>query len=168
MRTAATPSGGGLRHALAKRFSAPLAIYGLMIYTVLVGVIADHAESTSEVFVGTVLTQLVFFAAHVFAHTLGEHGDLGLRQSLVLAVGHASALLYAAIPPAVVLGVGALVGAEPDGIVDLTLLVSTIILGILGYIAYARRTPNIAIRIAGALGTALLGAGVMIIEYLVH
>lgn len=160
--------GGGFWAALRRGFSAPLAIYGLMVYTVLIGVIADDSEHLGEVFVGTILTQVIFYAAHVFAHTLGEHADRGLRDAVRHAARHSAGMLYAPIPVAAAIGIGALAHADPEAFVDVALGISTGILALLGYLAYAQRTRNLALRLLGALGTALLGMLIMLIEYLVH
>ena len=47
-------------------------------------------------------------------------------------------------------------------------MVSVLVLGVLGYFAYSRRTDSVAVRLVGALGTAFLGFVIMVLDYFVH
>ena len=143
-------------------------MYGLILFTVLIAVASDEHTGLGEVFLVSVVSLVVFFVAHVFAHTLGDHGEQGFRKASAAAVHHSSGMLYASVPPALVLAVGALAGADAETVSDYADLVSVLVLGVLGYFAYSRRTDRVAIRLVGALGTALLGAVIMVMDYLVH
>lgn len=163
----AAPEGKG-RRFLRERFGTPAAVYGLILFTVLIAGASDEHSSISEVFVISVSSLFVFFLSHVFAHTLGEHGALGFRRAAAEAVHHSSGMLYASIPPAVVLGVGALTGADAESAANYASMVAVLVLGVLGYFAYERRGVTVATRIVGALGTAFLGLLIIILDYAVH
>ncbi len=156
------------RGFLRARFASPSAVYGLILFTVLIAVASDDHSHIGEVAIVSVSSLLVFFVAHVFAHTLADHGELGLRRATAQAVHHSSGMLYASLPPGIVLGIGAVAGANAETISDIALVVSVLVLGVLGYFAYARRTDSVAIRLVGALGTAFLGGIVMLLDYFVH
>ena len=169
MSTRAAPRPPGkFRLFLAERFATPSAVYGLILFTVLIAVASDDHSHIGTVFILSVTSLVVFFLAHVFAHTLGYHGEIGLRRATAQSVHHSSGMLYASIPPGIVLGVGALLGADAEAVADLALVVAVVVLGILGYFAYAQRTTSVAFRIVGALGTALLGGFIIVLDYLVH
>ena len=159
MNTTAEPATEGrVRLFLRVRFASPSAVYGLILFTVLIAVASDEHSHIGTVFTLSVSSLIVFFLAHVFAHTLGDHGELGLRRATVQAVHHSSGMLYASIPPGIVLGIGALAGIHAETAADYALLMAVLVLGLLGYFAYSRRTSSVGTRIVGALGTAFLGA----------
>ena len=160
--------GGRVRGFLRQRFATPAAVYGLILYTVLLAVASDDNPSVGEVLFISVTSLLVFFLAHVFAHTLGDHGELGLRRATVQAIHHSSGMLYASIPPTIVLIVAGLLGQDSDSATDSASVAAIVVLGVLGYFAYAKRTDSVATRLVGAFGTALLGALIMLLDYAVH
>ena len=150
------------------RFRSPSAIYGLIVFTALVTISSDHAADAWDMLDTAALTLVVFFIAHVFAHTLTDHGERGFRSSLWHAVTHAVGMLYAAVPAALVLVVCGIQGATADDAFVATTFTTTLVLAILGYFAYWRRGAHPVIRLVGALGTALLGLAIVGLEYIVH
>ncbi len=50
----------------------------------------------------------------------------------------------------------------------LSMLVAVLMLGILGYASYTRRGSSHVIRVLGAVGTGLLGALIILLEYALH
>jgi hypothetical protein len=159
---------GGFRHWLDVRFRSPAAIYGVLVFAAFVTISSDHAEDAWDMLDSAVGSLIVFFVAHVFAHTLTDHGEHGLTRATRRAVQHSAGMLYASIPATVVLIVGGLRGAPPDDLDDLALWATVAVLAILGYNAYARRGAHVAIRLLGAAGTALLGVFIVLLEYAIH
>ncbi|MBU4464908.1 MAG: hypothetical protein KKH75_03565 [Actinobacteria bacterium] len=153
---------------LRARFASPSAVYGLILYSALIMGVSDHHTDSWEVLLVSGVSLLIFFVAHVFAHTLSDHGEKGYRASVAGAVHHSSGMLYAALPSTAVLVVGGATGMPADDSVELALLLAVLTLGVLGYSAYAQRGSSRRVRVVGAIGTALLGALVMLLNYAVH
>lgn len=158
----------GFRQWVREHFVTPDAVYGLILYSALVAGVSDNHASPLEVLVFAVASLVIFWGAHVFAGTVARHGDEGFGRALLRAIGHSSGMLYAAILPslALVLGIAHLVTV--DDAVNLALLVATIVLGVLGYYAFAQRKRPVLIRILGGLGTALFGLLMILLNALVH
>lgn len=158
----------GFARWLDARFRSPAAIYGLIVFAAFVTISSDHAEDAWDMLDTSAWTLVVFFIAHVFAHTLTDHGDHGLPQAVRHAVRHASGMLYAAIPAALVLVVCGIQGASADDAYAATVLATTLVLAVLGYVAYWRRGAHPFVRLLGAIGTAALGLFIVLLEYVVH
>jgi hypothetical protein len=150
------------------RFRSPAAIYGLIVFASFLAISSDHAEDAWEMLETAVLSIVVFFIAHVFAHTLTDHAEHGLWGSTKHAVRHAAGMLYAAIPGSIALIATGMQGSTPDDAYDAAMWTTIVVLGVLGYVAYWRRGAHIAIRLLGALGTAFLGAFIVVLEYAIH
>jgi hypothetical protein len=153
---------------LDSRFRNASAIYGLIVFAAFLSIDSDHAEDAWGMLETAVISLLVFYLAHVFAHTLTDHGEHGLWRATWHAMQHAAGMLYAALPATVVLIAGGIQGASPDDVYDATMWATVIVLAILGYVAYWRRGSHIAIRLLGALGTAVLGIFIVLLEYAIH
>ncbi len=157
-----------LRRFLRSRFGSPAAVYGLIVFSAMVAGVSDEHADTAEVLGLSVFSLVIFFIAHVFAHTLSDHGDLGLRAATWEAIHQSSGMLYAALPSIFVLSLDALDGVSSEDAVSGALFVAVLMLGILGYSAYARRGAPRLLRIIGAIGTAFLGLIIVILDYAVH
>jgi drug/metabolite transporter (DMT)-like permease len=158
----------GFKAWLDVRFRSPAAIYGLIVYASFITIADDHADSPWELLGASVFPLLVFYIAHVFAHTLTEHGTHGLRHSTREAMRHAAGMLYASLPAALCLVWGGISNASVDDASDWTALATTIVLAVLGYNAYRRRGSRLVVRLVGALSTAVLGVFIIVLETLVH
>ena len=157
-----------VRDWLDARFRTPAAIYGLIVFAAFVTISSDHAVDAWDILDTAVWTLVVFYIAHVFAHTLTDHGDRGLRAAVWHAMQHAAGMLYAAIPATIVLIACGIQGVSTEDAYTATVWTTTIVLGILGYVAYSRRGAHPLIRLLGALGTAALGLFIVLLEYAVH
>lgn len=155
-------------HFLDTRLRSPAAIYGLLVFAAFNTIASDHEATAWEVLGTSFGSLIVFFLAHVFAHTLTDHGRHGLRDSIALALQHSGGMLYASIPAALTLAIGASQGMSGDDASDASMWVTLGVLAILGYVAYARRGAHVAVRLLGALGTALLGMCIVLLEYIIH
>jgi hypothetical protein len=132
-----------------------------------------HESSAWQVFLSVALTVVVFWAAHVFAGTLARHGGFGLEQrslgqAFVASVRRSIGFLDAAVPPSIVLLLGALGVLNDDLAIWTALWLGVIILAILGYLVFRNRGDSWPLRIAGALGTAAFGAVMIVLKALIH
>ncbi len=159
----------GVVQRVRDRLVTPDAVYGLILFSALIGAVDDENSEALEVLVVSVASLLVFWGAHVFAGTIAAHGaETRLGEAVRRSIGHSMGMLYAAILPTVVLLLGVFHVMTADESVGLALLVATVVLGILGYSAFAQRRSHIAIRILGAIGTALFGAVMIVLIIAVH
>jgi hypothetical protein len=150
------------------RFRSPAAIYGLIVFTAFVTIAEDHAESIDDMLATSIASLIIFFIAHVFAHTLTEHSEHGFRAATRNALRHGAGMLYASVPSILVLVICDVAGATISDAVDYCMLAAFIVLAILGYHAFqSRRAPFFA-RILGALATAMLGLFIVALEYGFH
>ncbi len=149
------------------------AIYGLILFSALVAVVStDHTDSWEVLWVSAV-SLIVFWAAHVYAGTIANHGvvdghEVTLTRALTRSVSHSSGMLLASVLPSLplLLGVAGLV-SYPSA-VDYSLDVVLAILAVLGYASFAERRARIGVRIVGAIGTAVFGLVVILLNAIVH
>ncbi|HWR85063.1 MAG TPA: hypothetical protein VN200_03605 [Rhodoglobus sp.] len=161
---------------LRDRLVTPDAVYGTILFVSVVAASADDGTDTPgvwSVLLFAVVTQLVFFLAHVFAGSVAGHGAHGeelvpLRTAIGRASRHSLGLLYGPVLPAIPLVLGALGVLAPDDAEDLTLYVAMVILGVLGYLALGDHRIALPWRILGGVGAALLGLVIIVLNLLVH
>jgi hypothetical protein len=159
----------GVLQRVRERLVTPDAVYGLILFSALVGAVDDEDSDALEVLLFSVASLVIFWGAHVFAGTIASHGAATrLGAAFRRAVLHSSGMLYAAILPSLVLLLGVVHLVSADDAVGLALLVATIILGVLGYSAFALRRSPIVIRILGGIGTALFGLLMIVLNIVVH
>jgi hypothetical protein len=148
------------------------AIYGLILVSGMI-VVSDAAVGTSINALVTVgITVLVFFAAHVYAGTLGRlaatDGQAGLRASLRASLHQSSGMLVASALPLLVLLLGATRVIEDNTANWIALILNTVMLGILGWIAVARWSTHWVPRILSAVITAAFGLILVALKVLIH
>jgi hypothetical protein len=145
------------------------AIYGLILYAALIGAVSDEDSHPVEVFVLSVFSLVIFWGAHVYAGTIVNHvGNVPLGRAIGTAVKHSSGMLWAAILPSIPLVLGAFHLLADDDAVDWALLIVTIQLGVLGFIALGNRGAPLVGRIFGAIGCALFGTLIIFLNAAVH
>lgn len=146
------------------------AIYGLILVSGMIVVSAGGTSLNALVTVG--ITVLVFFAAHVYAGTLGRlaatDGHAGLRASLRASARQSSGMLVAAVAPLVVLLLGTTQLIDDDTALWAALIVNTLVLGALGWIAVARWSTHWWPRLLSALLTAAFGGVLIILKAVIH
>lgn len=156
-----------------ERLVTPDAVYGTILYAALIGAVSDDDESALDVLIVAAATLIIFWGAHVFAGTVATHGvkageDIRLRTAIGRSIRHSSGMLWAAILPSLALVLGVARVLDTDSAVSVALLISTIILGVLGYRAFAERRSPVVVRILGGVGTALFGALMIVLNIIVH
>ncbi|MDO7882940.1 hypothetical protein [Antiquaquibacter soli] len=159
----------GFRSWLSDRLVTVDAIYGLILYAALVGAVSDDDSNSFEVLALSVFSLVIFWAAHVYAGTIVNHvGNVPLRTAIGKAIGHSSGMLWAAILPSLPLLLGVFGVLSVDDAVDYSLLIVTLQLGVLGYVALKNRGAGHAARIFGAIGCALFGTLIIALNSAVH
>ncbi|MFT4108311.1 hypothetical protein [Propionicimonas sp.] len=171
---ASPPPREAVRRWFDLRFRSASAIYGLIVFTAFISIASDeineagHPIDAAEILAEAVPALLIFYAAHVYAETLTDHGEHGFGRSLRQSLRNSSGMLWSALPTIVILVIGTLTSMSGYDAYWYAMLAAVLILGVLGYAAYSRRGSNVAVRILGGLGTALLGATIILLEYAVH
>lgn len=152
-----------------ERFATAPAIYGLVVFQVLVAAESDDPEEPLLlVLVWSLLAFLGFYVAHVFAEVVARHGSDSLGVSVRKGFSHSAGMLYAAILPSLALLACVLTQTDGETASDWVLGVGLIVLAFLGYQATALRGRPLWARIVGGLLTALVGFVVILLEYMVH
>lgn len=161
------------RRWLHNHFVTPDAVYGLILYSALIGGVSNDDSSSFTVLFVAGTSLIIFWGAHVFAGTIAGHGvkegrEVPLRTAMRIAIGHSSGMLYASILPSLPLVVGIFHLVSTNTAVDVALYIAMVVLGLLGYNAFAERKASIALRVLGGVGTALFGLLMIILNVLVH
>ena len=146
------------------------AIYGLILVS---GMIVVSAQGTSfEALITVAVTVIVFFAAHVFAGTLGRlaatDGHAGLRASLRASAHQSGGMLLASVPPLIILLLGATRVIDDSSALWAALIVNTVLLGALGWVAVARWSTHWLPRILSAVTTAAFGGVLILLKAIIH
>jgi len=148
------------------------AIYGLILVSGMIVVSYTLTGTSLSALVTVVVTVLVFFAAHVYAGTLARlaatDGSAGLADSLRAAAYHSLGMLLISLAPIAVLLLGVTRFFDDDLAVWLALLVDTLALGILGWLAVAKWTRHFWLRLASAVITAAFGGVIIVLKAFVH
>ena len=188
-----------LAHAVSRlpsflhKFVTPEAVYGLVLYAAIVAAASDEAENAVEgdgaslvwndttitisdaagVLIWVVLSMIVFWGAHVFAHAVAGHGvrngrPVSVANATRMAFQRSSGMLYAPVLPTLVLLFGALAVIPDDLAIEAALWVSVGLLGILGFLAFVAKRSSWIISILGGLATAVLGLLIILINAVMH
>jgi hypothetical protein len=150
----------------------PQEIYGTIIVSAVI-VAAPDSVPDVELILVTLGTIATVWVAHVFSEMVaGEHAVTNpptpFRVVLRHAMTHAVGLLLSAVLPLICLLVGSLGWAPPSIAYAASLGVGVLSLAVLGWFVFAHRGNAWPIRLAGAVGTALLGAIVVALNGFIH
>ena len=164
-----------LHRVLRPGFGTEAAVYGTILMSGLIAVSSAHGETSAVVLITVGITVLVFWSAHVYAGTVARVGDedatgqvIDVGTALRSSLGHSFGMLSSAAVPGAILLAGTTRVIPDDLANDLALWSGTVILALLGYIAFLRRGSSLTVRIAGAVGTACFGIVFVILKALVH
>ncbi|HWM15820.1 MAG TPA: hypothetical protein VNP97_04465 [Microbacterium sp.] len=162
----------GTSPKVARILMSEEAIYGLILVSGMIVVSYTLTGTSLSALVTVVVTVIVFFAAHVYAGTLARlaatDGSAGLGQSLRAAAYHSLGMLLISLAPIAVLLLGVTRFVDDDLAVWLALLVDTLALGTLGWLAVAKWTRNYWLRLASALITAAFGGVIIFLKAFIH
>ncbi len=150
----------------------PSVIYGTIIVSAVI-VAAPDNDPDLELVLLTVVTIAIVWVAHVFSEIVaGEHTVTNPPTPFLVVLSHAmlngSGLLISAVLPVICLLIGSLGGVTRSVAYYASLGVGVLSLGVLGWFVFAHRGNAWPVRLAGAVGTALLGAGVVVLNGLIH
>lgn len=161
------------RDLVRASFATEQAVYGVILVSGIVAVSGRHGATSAQVLLSVVVTVVVFWAAHVYAGTVARHGlgetdVVGLRAAFRASLRTSWGLLLSALIPCTTLVIGS-TRAIPDDVAIWTALgTGVVVLGALGYIAFARRGAPWPIRVLGSVTTAMFGVVMMIAKAFIH
>jgi hypothetical protein len=147
------------------------AIYGVITATAVMAAISGHGGTSWEVLLGTAVTLIVFWLAHVYAEVLAHHLRGHHRPSFAVVYREMMSelpLVTAPAPSLIVLGLGA-IGVLGDPVAN-TLALWVGVLQLVGWgFAYARQQgwPWLAALGIGAVNGAF-GAAIIVLKALIH
>jgi hypothetical protein len=150
----------------------PSVIYGTVIVSAVI-VAAPDDDPDLQLVLLTLGTIAIVWVAHVFSEIVaGEHAVTNpptpFRVVLGHALGHGTGLLVSAILPVLCLLIGSIGGFALSGAYYASLGVGIGTMAVLGWFVFAHRGNTWPIRLAGAVGTGLLGAGVVALNGFIH
>jgi hypothetical protein len=178
--------------AFLHRFVTPEAVYGLVLYAAVVAAASDEADGAdadpatvvwndstvvipeaSGVLIWVILSMVVFWGAHVFAHAVAGHGvrdgkPVRVKEAVRLAFHHSAGMLYAPIVPTIALLLGAFGVLSDDTAIEATLWISVGVLGVLGFLAFVAKRSSLVISVLGGIATAVLGLLIILINAVMH
>ncbi len=147
-------------------------IYGIILVSGMIVVSNSLVGTSANALATVIVTVAVFFCAHVFAGTLARlaavDGQGDLRRAFRAAVHHSRGMLFVAIIPLGILALGVTRVVDDDAAIWTALIVDVVLLGILGWLAVARWSRNLWLRLSSALITAAFGVIMTMLKVLVH
>jgi hypothetical protein len=162
----------GVTPRVARILVSEEAVYGLILVSGMI-VVSYTLTGTSLSALTTVIgTVLVFYAAHVYAGTIGRlaatDGRAGLPESIRAAALHSLGMLLISLVPIAVLLLGVTKAVDDDVAVWFALGVNTLALGVLGWLAVSKWTHHFLLRLASALITAAFGGVLIVLKAFIH
>lgn len=160
-------------NAWLSAFGTEGAVYGNILVSGMIVVAGTYRATAWNVLITVIGTVLVFWAAHVYAGTLSmqvaDDGDPHpLSHSFRLALRRSLGMLIAALLPSLVLLLGTLKIVDDQVALWVALWLGVIILGVIGYLVYARRGSSMVVRLLGALSSAGFGLVMVLLKAFVH
>ena len=150
-------------------------VYGTVLVSGMIVVAGSYGATSWQVFLSVFGTVVVFWAAHVYAGTIAGHGvseevegDSSLLTAFRRALRRSVGFLTSALPPSIVLLLGATQAIDDTVAIWTALWLGVIILGVLGFIVFSLRGDSWLVRILGALGTAVFGVAMIVLKALIH
>ena len=150
-----------------------------MLISGLLVIVAGQPDASAapDVLTKVVATAAVFWLAHVYSGVVAHLGDhheenypssVRLSRAVVYALNHSWGMLAATLVPIVILGLGVVGLLSYEQAIWGTLWVDVAILAILGFVGISTWTRSIVPRLVGALTTALLGVGLILLKAMIH
>lgn len=150
------------------------AVYGVVLVSGLVAIVADTDYASGEVLIKVVSTVLVFWAAHVYAgvvaypHDEADATRVSLLGAIKESVNHSWGMLVAALIPSAVLLLGVLGVLHDADAIWGSLWVDVGLLALIGYFGVATWSKKIWARLVGALSTAVMGVVLIVLKAIIH
>ena len=156
---------------LAQVLMSEESIYGLILVSGMIVVSRSLVGTSFNALITVIVTVIVFFAAHVYAGALARLASsrsATLGASLRAAARHSQGMLLVSLIPIGVLLLGVTRAIDDDLAIWTALLVDTVLLGVLGWVAMSRWTPRFWPRLWGSLITAGFGVVIIVLKVFVH
>lgn len=147
------------------------AVYGLILISGMIVVSNSIVGTSANALATVVVTVLVFFAAHVYAGTLARLAAAErheVRRSFLAALHHSEGMLLVAVLPIAILTLGVTRFVDDELAIWSALLADTLMLAVLGWVAVAKWTTNVWLRLGSALITAGFGAAITALKAFIH
>ena len=146
-------------------------IYGLILVSGMIVISKSIVGTSLNALITVVVTVIVFFAAHVYAGTLARLAlsrQATLGASLRAAAHHSEGMLLVSLIPIAVLLLGVTRVVDDDLAIWVALIVDTLLLGVLGWVAVSSWTRRFWPRLWGTLITAGFGVVIIVLKVFVH
>lgn len=178
--TAGDPDGASRRPkpTLAREFVRTAfvteeAVYGVILVSGMIVVAGGPGSNAFEVFWKVLGTVIVFWAAHVYAGTVANHGldhdhMIGLGEAFRHSFRRSLGLLASAMIPSFILLLGATKAITDAYAIWTALWAGVVVLAVLGWVAFTRRGAPWPIRVVGSLGTAAFGVAMIALKAFIH
>lgn len=157
---------------VARLMMSEEAIYGLILVSGMIVVAGGDGGDSLAALITVVVTVIVFYLAHVYAGALerlaASEGKRRLGESLHAAARGSSGMLAASIPSIVVLTLGTTHVIDDSTANWTALVLNTVMLGVLGWIAVARWTTRWLPRVMSAVITAAFGGVLIGLKAAIH
>lgn len=167
----------GLRMGM-KDLGSESAVHGVVLVSGLLVIVANQPDAAArDVLIKVLATSAVFWLAHVYSGAVAHLGDhheepypssVRLGRALVYSLNHSWGMLSATLVPIVILGMGVVGVLSYEAAIWGTLWVDVAILAALGFIGVSAWTRGLLPRLIGALCTALLGIGLILLKAMIH
>jgi hypothetical protein len=169
-------SGGvetGVFRRASNRYITGASVDGTVLVSGIIVAAGSHGASSIQVLSAVIGTVIVFWAAHVYAHTIAAHGSVPgehpkLSTSFRSSLRNSNGFLTSAVLPSVVLLIGALHAIDDTVAIWIALWVGVAILAILGFVVFWLRGDSWRFRILGSLGTAAFGVAMILLKAIIH
>ncbi|NEN04289.1 hypothetical protein G3T36_00230 [Diaminobutyricibacter tongyongensis] len=148
-------------------------VYGTVLVSGMIVVAGSYGATSLQVFLSVFGTVVVFWAAHLYAGTIAGHGafegdDTTLSTAFRRALRRSVGFLTSALPPSIVLLLGALQAVDDKVAIWVALWLGVVILAILGFVVFTLRGDSWPVRILGSLGTAAFGVAMILLKAFIH
>lgn len=167
----AARGGSGPPSRLAQLLMTEESVYGLILVSGVIVASASATGTSVNALVTVSVTVVVFFAAHVYAGALARlaitEGRSGLGASVRTAARRSSGMLLASVPAVVVLLLGTTHIVDDDTTLWAALIVNTLTLAVLGWIAVARWSSHWSARLMGAVVSAAFGGVLILVKAII-
>jgi hypothetical protein len=161
-----------------KDLGSESAVHGVVLISGLLVIVAGQPDAAApDVLAKVVATAAVFWLAHVYSGAVAHLGDhheeehpssVRLSRAVVYSLNHSWGMLAATLVPIVILGLGVIGLLSYEQAIWGTLWADVAILAILGFVGVSTWTRSIVPRLVGALATALLGVGLILLKAMIH
>jgi hypothetical protein len=153
------------------RYITEESVYGVVLASGLIAVSGAHGEDPWGIFVSVVITVVVFWAVHVYAGTVAAQASRPgspLRDDVRHAVVRSRGLLLGALVPSVILLFGALRVVDDELAIWAALWIDVLLLGAVGYLAFAQTGSSWIVRVVGTLVTGSFGIAMILLKAFIH